>query len=85
MSRHFTVYGMPDCAGCEQSKNVLTARGESFNYVDIVAENYSQKRLMQEIGVSARSMPQIIVRDSPDAETFSHLGGVDGLRKFLIL
>lgn len=67
------IYGKSNCAGCEQAKALLEAKGEGYEYIDVMRSPEAQA-LFRERGF--RSVPQIFL----DGE---HLGGFAELKKYL--
>lgn len=70
----FSVYGKPNCAGCDQAKALLESKGIGYEYVDVM-RTPSAQALFRENGF--RSVPQIFLNGS-------HIeGGFEGLKKKL--
>ena len=70
----FTIYGKPNCQGCEQAKALLESRGLGYEYVDVM-KTPSAQTLFREKGF--RSVPQCYYNGQ-------HIpGGFEGLSLFL--
>lgn len=54
----YVVMGKPNCAGCEQAKALLEAKGEGYEYIDVMRSPEAQA-LFRERGF--RSVPQIFL------------------------
>lgn len=74
LNNGYTVYGKPNCQGCEQAKALLESKGLGYEYVDVM-KTPSAQALFRENGF--RSVPQIYV-DGKLVE-----GGFEGLKKKL--
>ena len=69
----YTVYGKPNCQGCEQAKALLESKGLGYEYVDVM-KTPSAQALFREKGF--RSVPQVYYNSQ-------HLGNADDLSRFL--
>lgn len=67
------VFSQPNCPACVEAKTILRIKGYSVDE-RILGENATKKDLM-DIFPTARSVPQVIVDDTP-------IGGINELRKF---
>ena len=56
-----TIYGADWCGDCRRAKNVLTAAGVSFDYVEIDKDEAAAARAMEISG--AKSIPVIVFPD----------------------
>ena len=74
LNNGYTVYGKPNCQGCDQAKALLEAKGLGYEYVDVM-KTPSAQALFREKGF--RSVPQIFLNGE-------HLeGGFEGLKNRL--
>lgn len=69
----FTIYGKPNCQGCEQAKALLEAGCLGYEYVDVM-KTPSAQTLFRENGF--RSVPQCFYNGQ-------HIGGSTELSLFL--
>lgn len=65
----YSVYGKPNCAGCEQAKALLESKGIGYEYVDVM-RTPSAQALFRENGF--RSVPQIY-KDGVHLGSFNEL------------
>lgn len=73
----FIVYSMHNCPHCIGAKELLKARGESFE-VKMAGEDFTREELVEKLG-PVRTLPQI-VQEQPNGET-KHIGGFTDLQK----
>ena len=74
LNNGYTVYGKPNCQGCDQAKALLESKGLGYEYVDVM-KTPSAQALFREKGF--RSVPQIFLNGE-------HIeGGFEGLKKKL--
>lgn len=80
---HYTVYGKDDCAFCDNSKAMLSARDKSFTYKKLNID-YDREDLIDtfssKFDITPRTFPQIILT-TEIGETY--IGGFTELREFL--
>jgi len=69
----YKVYGKPLCPNCDIAKNLLTAKKEDFEYVDVTKDSAA---LMYVKGLGAKSVPVILKDDK-------YLGGLQELQNIL--
>jgi glutaredoxin 3 len=68
------VWSKDNCPYCEQAKNLLEARGISYEERKI-GDNWTREQLLEQVP-TARSVPQIFLDGV-------HVGGFDQLRKVI--
>lgn len=80
---NFVIYGKPNCQFCDMSKQLLTMRGEQFNYLTL-DQDYDFVEMTNQViattGIAPRTFPQIFVEK--DGVT-THVGGFTELREFM--
>ena len=69
-AREITIYSTSWCPWCDRAKDLIAARGASYNDVDI--EQWSDPREKLEALSGQRSVPQIFIGET-------HVGGFDDL------
>jgi glutaredoxin len=75
------IYGKPNCAYCEQAKQLLESRGIPYQYIEVVAtaattgDQISREDFVEKFP-SAKMVPQIVVQGQ-------HLGGFAELKQYL--
>jgi glutaredoxin len=67
---NITIYGKANCAGCDQAKNLMEAKGQEYKYVDIT-QNPEAMQMFRTRGF--RAVPQIFNGEA-------HVGGVAELQ-----
>lgn len=66
----YKVYGKPLCPNCDIAKNLLKAKGEDFEYLDVTQDSAA---LMYVKGLGAKSVPVILKDDK-------YIGGLQELQ-----
>lgn len=66
----FKMYGKEQCPYCVRAKDLLSSKGQEFEYIDVVAQPEAREFLVQS---GFKTVPQIY--DS----TGKHIGGFDEL------
>ena len=74
LNNGYTLYGKPNCQGCDQAKALLESKGLGYEYVDVM-KTPSAQALFREKGF--RSVPQVFYC----GELVE--GGFEGLKKQL--
>lgn len=69
----YKVYGKPLCPNCDIAKNLLKAKGEDFEYLDVTQDSAA---LMYVKGLGAKSVPVILKDDK-------YIGGLQELQNNL--
>lgn len=69
----YTIYGKANCAGCEQAKNLLDAKGQAYKYTDIMADPAAMQMFRSK---GFRSVPQIFRGDE-------HIGSESDLKAII--
>lgn len=69
----YKVYGKPLCPNCDIAKNLLKAKGEDFEYLDVTQDSAA---LMYVKGLGAKSVP-VVLKDE------KYIGGLQELQNNL--
>lgn len=69
----YKVYGKPLCPNCDIAKNLLKAKGEDFEYLDVTQDSAA---LMYVKGLGAKAVPVILKDDK-------YIGGLQELQNNL--
>lgn len=69
----YKVYGKPLCPNCDIAKNLLKAKGEDFEYLDVTQDSAA---LMYVKGLGAKSVPVVLKDDK-------YIGGLQELQNNL--
>ena len=65
------IYTSPLCGYCHAAKRLLTAKGVTFNEIDVLVQPNRKAEMMQRSN-GGRTVPQIFINDQ-------HIGGCDDL------
>lgn len=65
------IYTSPLCGYCHAAKRLLTAKGVTFNEIDVLVQPDRKAEMMQRSN-GGRTVPQIFINDQ-------HIGGCDDL------
>ena len=79
----YIVYGKEDCSYCVKAKHLLTNNGIDYDYVDVSVQANRDEllSLAESIGVTVKSVPQIV---QTDCEGDTHyIGGYKELTNVL--
>ncbi len=61
----FVVYGRPGCPWCEKALNLLVARGQNIEYINVRESDENMKKFRNDFP-NATTVPQIISYKHPD-------------------
>lgn len=75
----FIVYSMQNCPHCVGAKELLKARGHSFQVL-MAGEDFTREELIERLG-PVRTLPQIVLEQA-DGST-QYIGGFTDLQKHL--
>ena len=67
-----TVYTLPNCVQCNQTKRELDKQGLTYNTVDLTTNEEAYNNITQNLGY--KSAPVVIVTDE-NGETIEHWNG----------
>lgn len=60
-----TIYGKTDCPNCVRAKELCTAKGIEFEYIDFVKTGMTRDQLGEIMQTPVSTVPQIVVDGKP--------------------